>query len=96
MKLHISEKAAAWYKNEMALNEGAYVRFFVRYGGFSTIQPGFSLGISNELPEEVGVEAVIDSIHFYIEKKDLWYFDNHDFFVELDAKLEEPAFTIAN
>lgn len=96
MKLHISEKAAAWYKDEMTLNEGDYVRFFARYGGFSTIQPGFSLGVSAEMPDETGVEVVIDGIHFYVEKNDLWYFDSHDFYVDLDAKLEEPEFTIAN
>ncbi len=96
MRLFISEQAAAWYKKEMALSEGDHVRFYVRYGGFSTIQPGFSLGVSKDTPENPGAETVVDGIHFYIEKEDLWYFNNQDFYIELNPQLEEPDFNIAS
>ncbi len=96
MKLHISEKAAAWYKNELGLCEGDCVRFYARYGGFSSFQPGFSLGVSTEPPVTPGVETVVDGIVFYVEASDLWYFDNNDFYIDLDPTFEEPEFKIAN
>lgn len=92
MNIHISDEAANWYKDEMLLKDGDYVRFFARYGGCSTVQKGFSLGVSNESPHEIGVETVKDGIHYFIEEKDLWYFDNHDLFVDFNSTYSEPEF----
>ncbi|MDZ5472742.1 HesB/YadR/YfhF family protein [Bacillus sp. 31A1R] len=92
MNIHINDKAHAWYKEELDLKSGDYLRFFARYGGSSTVQKGFSLGISNEEPHDLGVETTKDGIHYYIEKKDLWYFDDKDLFVEFNEKAEEPVF----
>lgn len=91
MKIQISKDAAAWYKQELGLKNGDYVRFFARYGGCSTVQSGFSLGISNEEPTDIGVKVIEDGITFYIEEKDLWYFDDHDLMIEYQVKYEEPV-----
>lgn len=90
MKIQISKDAAAWYKQELGLKNGDYVRFFARYGGCSTVQSGFSLGISNEEPTDVGVKVIENGITFYIEEKDLWYFDDHDLMIDYQVKHEEP------
>lgn len=90
MKIQISKDAAAWYKQELGLKNGDYVRFFARYGGCSTVQSGFSLGVSNEEPTDVGVKVIEDGITFYIEEKDLWYFDDHDLMIDYQVKHEEP------
>jgi uncharacterized protein YneR len=94
MKIHISNEAADWYKNELFLKEGDFVRFFARYGGFNNYQHGFSLGLSTEAPEDAGVKEVINGITYYIEDKDLWYFDDHDLYIDLNPKYMEPEFRI--
>nr|WP_263326682.1 HesB/YadR/YfhF family protein [Neobacillus sp. Marseille-Q6967] len=92
MNIKISNEAAAWYKQELDLKSGDYVQFFARYGGCSTVQKGFSLGVSTEEPMDIGAKTVVDGITFYIEQKDLWYFDNHDLEVEFKAEYGEPVF----
>ncbi|MBU8878590.1 HesB/YadR/YfhF family protein [Bacillus sp. FJAT-29790] len=92
MKIHISDHAAAWYQDEMHLKSGGFIRFFARYGGCSAVQQGFSLGVSNEEPVNAGTETVKNGITYYIEEKDLWYFDQHDLYVEFNEKAQEPVF----
>lgn len=92
MNIHISNEAAKWYESEMNLKQGNYVRFFARYGGCSNVQSGFSLGVSNEEPFSVGVETIHNGITYYIEEKDLWYFDDHDLIVQYNSELDEPVF----
>lgn len=92
MKLHVSSRAAQWYKEEMDLSEGSFIRFYVRYGGFSQLQKGFSLAVSMEEPIDPVVKTETDGVIFYIEEKDLWYFDNRDVEVDLDEKRNEPVF----
>lgn len=91
MKIQISSEAAGWYKQELNLKPGDFVRFYVRYGGCSTVQSGFSLGISTDEPVDIGAKTVEDGITFYIEEKDIWYFDDHDLLVDYHAKYEEPV-----
>ncbi|MEC1157358.1 HesB/YadR/YfhF family protein [Cytobacillus horneckiae] len=92
MNIIISDQAVKWYKDEMLLEHGDYVRYFARYGGSSPIQQGFSLGISNEKPVNPEITVDKDGIHFFIEEKDIWYFDGHDLTVEYDDKLAEPQY----
>ena len=91
MKIQISSEAAAWYKKELNLKTGDFVRFYVRYGGFSTVQKGFSLGISSDEPNDIGAKATEEGITFYIEEKDIWYFDEHDLIVTYHTKYDEPV-----
>lgn len=93
MKIEISSEAAAWYKEELNLKSGDFVQFFVRYGGCSTVQKGFSLGIANAEPMDIGVKTEKDGITFYIEEKDLWYFDGNDLIIEYKQEYDEPVLT---
>ena len=92
MKMHVSNDAAQWYQQEMNLKNGDYIRFFARYGGHSTIQQGYSLGLSNENPQTIGVKEEKSGITYYVEEKDLWYFDDQDFYVDYNTTLNEPEF----
>lgn len=92
MNIRINQDAANWYMNEMLLKQGDFVRFFVRYGGCSTVQSGFSLGVEKENPVDSGVSTVIDGVTYYIEEKDLWYFDGHDLEVNHNSQFDEPEF----
>lgn len=92
MEMNISNEAAAWFKEEMDINEGDEIQFFVRYGGDANFQKGFSLGVAVKPREEPGAETEVDGIVFYIEKKDLWYLDDEDFQVIYDKEKEEIVF----
>jgi uncharacterized protein YneR len=92
MNIRIDHDAAAWYKEELGLANGDFVRFYVRYGGFSTVQSGFSLGVSNDEPVDISVKTDKDGITFYIEEKDVWYFDNHDLIINFQLEYNEPVF----
>ncbi|HZG60038.1 MAG TPA: HesB/YadR/YfhF family protein [Anoxybacillus sp.] len=92
MKIIIKPKALEWYKEDLDLKQGDFVRFFARYGGCSNVQKGFSLGINKESPLSPGVQTVIDGITFFIEESDMWYFDQHDLIVDFDEQWGEPVF----
>ena len=82
MEIYISDEATKWFKEEMFLENGDHIRFFVKYGGSSPVQEGFSLGMSKEEPSDIAaLKKEQNGILFYIEEKDLWYFDNHNLHV---------------
>lgn len=41
MNMEIQKDALNWYKDELELENGDQVRFFVRYGGCSSVQKAF-------------------------------------------------------
>lgn len=92
MEIYISDEATKWFKEEMFLENGDHIRFFVKYGGSSPVQEGFSLGMSKEAPSDIAVKKEQNGILFYIEEKDLWYFDNHNLHVDYDQELDEPIY----
>lgn len=92
MNLTISNQAASWYKDELHLKDGDFVRFYVRYGGFSSFQTGFSLGVANDKPVHAGIKSEAAGVTFFIEEDDLWYLDNHDISISINEKLGEPEF----
>lgn len=93
MKLEITKEAVNWYKDELELQEGDYVRFYARYGGCGTVQKGFSLGLSLEEPNEPLVTTTEAGITFFIEEKDSWYFKDHNLEITYNDKYEEVEFS---
>ncbi len=85
----VTDQAITWFKDELQLNKGDFVQFFVRYGGCGNFQTGFSLGVAEKEPEDPAVSFEKDGIQFYVEKKDEWYFDNEDFYVDYNEDKEE-------
>lgn len=96
MKIIITDEAFKWFKDEMEVATGDYIRFYARYGGSSPFHEGFSLGMNREVAHEIGVEEVRDGIHFYIEQADLWFFNDHNLIVSVDEKLDELQYTYEN
>ena len=93
MKMDISNEAAKWLKQEMNLQKGDYVNFHARYGGKSPLHQGFSLGISDHKPHtEISAEIEKEGITFYVSEGDLWFFDGHDFHVNLNGRTGELEF----
>ena len=95
MQINISSDALEWFQKEMEVEPGDNVRFFVRYGGASKIQPGFSLGVTKDQPHEIAVKVEQDSIVYFIEETDLWYFDGHDLHVTVNDDLHELDYSYA-
>ncbi|MBA2875472.1 HesB/YadR/YfhF family protein [Thermaerobacillus caldiproteolyticus] len=94
MEIVIKPKAFEWYKEELDLHEGDFVRFFARYGGCGTVQKGFSLGITKETPIHPKAQTTVDGVTFFIEDNDIWYFDNHDLIVDFNEQANEPVFLV--
>ncbi|HLR66243.1 HesB/YadR/YfhF family protein [Virgibacillus alimentarius] len=95
MKLHVSEEAATWYKNELDIEESAQIRFYVRYGGVGGNIPGFSLALKHDIPNEADALTKKEDITFFIESKDEWYFEGKDLNITLNKDTGEPEFTYA-
>lgn len=92
MQITMSDKVVEWYKEDLSLTEGDFVRFYIRYGGFNSFIKGFSLGIDKETPEQSHILIEKDGITFFIEDNDTWYFDDKDLVIDFNEQLEEPVF----
>ncbi|WP_096154523.1 MULTISPECIES: HesB/YadR/YfhF family protein [Bacillus] len=92
MKISISDEALNWYKEELLLQDGDSIRFQVRYGGCSTVQKGFSLGIEKQAPDNPVASVEKGGVTFYVEESEAWYFDGHDLHVGFNTTLHEPTF----
>ncbi|WP_186578635.1 HesB/YadR/YfhF family protein [Aquibacillus kalidii] len=94
MNMSITQPATNWFIEEMDLQEGDYVRFFARYGGNGGVHSGFSLAISNDEPNDPGVQIESQGITFYVENSDMWYFDKMDFHIKFSRKYNEVEYVI--
>ncbi|MFA8439138.1 HesB/YadR/YfhF family protein [Pueribacillus sp. YX66] len=84
MNLTITKEAADWYKQEMNLNKGDYIRFFVKlYGGGSSIHPNFSLGVAKEEPVNIAVSDKKGGVTFYFDEQDEWFLYGHELTIHL-------------
>ncbi|MGE7689906.1 HesB/YadR/YfhF family protein [Lysinibacillus sp. NPDC097214] len=89
MNIVLTDEALQWFKQEMEVESGDTIRFYARYGGSSPFHEGFSLGMTREEPIEIGVKTVIDDVTYYIDEKDLWFFNDHHLYVDVDATNDE-------
>lgn len=89
MNIVLTDEALQWFKQEMEVDSGDTIRFYARYGGSSPFHEGFSLGMTREEPFNIGVKKVIDDVTYYIDEKDLWFFNNHSLYVDVDVTNDE-------
>lgn len=92
MKIHLSEQAIQWFEEEMDVSSGDYIKFYARYGGSSKLHEGFSMGLTKEDPDELAFENVINGVHYYVEERDIWFFDGHDLYIDMDSSTDELSF----
>ncbi|WP_077214709.1 HesB/YadR/YfhF family protein [Bacillus dakarensis] len=93
MNIHISDNAIEWFKDEMDLEAGDKIKFFSKIYGTSPVQEGFSLGFTKDPdPINVVVSTEVEGILFFIEEGDLWFFDEHDLYVEYNKSSDELEF----
>lgn len=77
MSIVISSGAASWFKRELGVAEGDFIRLFPRYSSGGGLHPGFSLGIAIEPPARPMIETTQEGIVFYMEEQDLWYMEGY-------------------
>jgi uncharacterized protein YneR len=89
VKLKVEQPAARWYKTEMGLVDGDFIRIFIRLGGCGSVHPGLSLGITKDEPRSIGLSEDVDGVTYYIEEDNLWYLDNKSLRISFDETYEE-------
>lgn len=93
MKLTVHEDAAKWYKEEMGLEDGDYVRIFTKlYGGIKTIFPSYFLGVLVGKEGQPAAKDEVAGITFYIKKEDQWILNEHDLEVQMGEDEAEFVF----
>ncbi|MFJ6412758.1 hypothetical protein CHI12_05540 [Terribacillus saccharophilus] len=89
MQISITKPASNWFVQEMDLEPGSAVRFYVRYGGIGGIKEGFSLGITAEQPNDPITTEEVQGITFFVERSDAWYFEGVDLSVKYSRKWDD-------
>jgi uncharacterized protein YneR len=94
LKIQISDDTATHIINDLQAVSGDKIRFFVRLGGCSTVQDGFSLGINKDTPKHPAAILKIKDYEFFIEEEDEWFFDGND--LTVSVKNEEIHYDFEN
>lgn len=92
MKITLSKEAISWFKNEIGLEKGEYIKFYSKIYGSSPVQESYSLAFAKEDPIDMAASAVEEGIIFFVESSDLWYFNGHDLHVEYNHENDELEF----
>ncbi|KZE66453.1 hypothetical protein AWM68_06400 [Fictibacillus phosphorivorans] len=90
----MNEDTATHVINDLQASPSDSIRFFVRLGGCSTVQDGFSLGITKDTPKHPAAELTINEQTFFIEEEDEWFFDGSD--LTVSVKNDEIQFDFHN
>jgi|APAga8741243855_1050100.scaffolds.fasta_scaffold14886_1 uncharacterized protein YneR len=94
MEIVISTSALKWFKDEVELKNGDKVKFYPKVYGNSPVQEGFSLGFTvDNYPIEIIVKVEAEGLLFYIEERDLWFFNGHDLHVGYNEKTDEVEYS---
>lgn len=86
MKIHISDDAFKWFKDEVGVKAGEKIKFYPQFYGSSPIQPGYSLAFTKENDIDPVATYEKEGILFFVENMDEWYFAEHDLLIEYDEK----------
>ncbi|MFZ4452466.1 HesB/YadR/YfhF family protein [Salibacterium aidingense] len=84
MKVTIKPEAALLYKEEMELEDGDYLRLYVRIGGVGS--GGYSIGVGKEKPEADAYVLQEQGIYFFVNPQDQWYLDG--MIISYDSKID--------
>lgn len=94
MEIVISTSALKWFKDEVELKKGDKVKFYPKVYGNSPVQEGFSLGFTvDNYPIDIIVKVEAEGLLFYIEERDLWFFNGHDLHVIYNEKTDEVEYS---
>jgi uncharacterized protein YneR len=94
MDIVISKTALQWFKDEVELKTGDKVKFYPKVYGNSPVQEGFSLGFTvDNYPIDIITSFEADGMLFYIEERDVWFFNGHDLHVNFNEEKDEVEYS---
>lgn len=96
MKLTVTDRASTWFKDELALPEGAGVRFYGKVYGNTNAHEGFSVGMMRD--DDVVAPIMTtqkDGVTYWADDHDAWFFNNLNLTVDYDDQGDEPKYTFA-
>ncbi|WP_079707633.1 HesB/YadR/YfhF family protein [Paraliobacillus ryukyuensis] len=97
MAMHMTEEAAKWYQEEMDLESGDYVHFYVKlYGGIPTAHPNYFLGVSIGKDGEMSHYQTFDGVTFYFSEQDAWFLNQYDLAIKMGKEEAVFEFTPIN
>ncbi|WP_182201766.1 HesB/YadR/YfhF family protein [Paraliobacillus salinarum] len=97
MSLTVTEEAAKWYIDEMGLESGQYVHFFVKlYGGIPTAHSNYFLGVSVGKDGEIGISDEVEGVTFYFTQQDKWFLEAYHLTVDMGEEEAVFEFTPVN
>jgi uncharacterized protein YneR len=96
MAFSVSKEAAEWFKEELGVGQGDYVRFFIKlYGGIPTAHPDYYLGVTVGKEGEPAIKDVVDGITFYFNADDAWFLNEYQLKVVMGSDEVEYIFDSA-
>lgn len=93
MKITLDDKAVAWFKEELDIPHDKALRFYVRYGGDVELKQGFSPAFTVDTIDPEGYSETQDGLTYYVDEKDLWYFEDHE--LTVTAENDEIIYSIS-
>jgi uncharacterized protein YneR len=94
MDIVISKTAFQWFKEEVELKTGDKVKFYPKVYGNSPVQEGFSLGFTvDNYPIDIISSFEAEGMLFYIEERDVWFFNGHDLHVNFNEEMDEVEYS---
>jgi uncharacterized protein YneR len=94
MDIIISKTALQWFKEEVELKTGDKVKFYPKVYGNSPVQEGFSLGFTvDNYPIDIISSFEAEGMLFYIEERDVWFFNGHDLHVNFNEEMDEVEYS---
>ncbi|SHG28313.1 HesB/YadR/YfhF family protein [Ornithinibacillus halophilus] len=79
MKLKVSSDAAKWFIEELDLEQGDFVQFFLKiYGGIPTVHPNYFLGMKVGQQGNIFVKEEVEGINFFFTEEDSWFLEEYN------------------
>ncbi|AYU54017.1 HesB/YadR/YfhF family protein [Staphylococcus debuckii] len=90
MKIEVTDKALKWFRDELDLEPGAKVNFYVQTYVHTGLHEHFTTAFKVE-PHDKNASAsvTVDRITFYINESDEWFFKGLDLLVDYNAETDE-------
>lgn len=90
MKIEVTDQALKWFRDELDLEPGDKINFYVQTYVHTGLHEHFTTAFKIE-PHDNNASAsvTIDRITFYINESDEWFFKGLDLLVEYNVETDE-------
>ena len=88
MKITVTDKAVAWFKEELDLPEtGKAIQFYPRYGGEFQLKHGIGTAFNIEHLDDVrvGYHEHIGGLDIVVSENDVWYFEDNNLLLDVNT-----------